>query len=106
MRLEAENKKSRQAETIIQTMIFGVVIGIVSLSIEPKNGGIYDILVGLLSFPFCTIAGLICSKLGIPLLYHDFNDKMIFLFVQGLVYLLIGYLISKTSCRKNKESVS
>ena len=90
----------RQRKIIIKVLTFGIIMGLLFVTRQFKPAG-FNALLTLLVFPFCIIAWYIGLKTGICSIKFDFYDKIGFLLIQSLVYLVIGYLISKTRKRKN-----
>jgi hypothetical protein len=103
--MKTVDSKERQHTIILSTLILGIVVGLISLSVPPKSDG-FNVIIALLTFPFCTIASCICTRTGMCSIQFDFYDKIGFLLMQSLVYLIIGYLISKTRSRKSKKFVT
>jgi hypothetical protein len=103
--MKTVDSKERQRKIIISTVIFGVFIGLLSLTVTPKSNDSLSFIIGLFTFPFCTIAACICMRTGMCSIVFDFYDKIGFLLMQSLVYLAIGYLISKTRSRKSKKCI-
>lgn len=89
--MKTADSEKRRRKIIILTVIFGVLIGLLSLAVHPKPDGTLDIIIALFTFPFCTIAKSICIRTGMCSIVFDFYDKIGFLLVQSLVYLVIGY---------------